>query len=67
MRALVLNDDGVDIQMNRPGPVPLAGEVLVRVLCAGMCETDLQLIRGYEGFSCSCRACDTCLAGGPGH
>jgi threonine dehydrogenase-like Zn-dependent dehydrogenase len=27
------------------------GEVLVNVLCAGICETDLQLIRGYMGFS----------------
>ena len=23
---------------------------MVRVLCAGICETDLQLIRGYMGF-----------------
>jgi threonine dehydrogenase-like Zn-dependent dehydrogenase len=93
MRALVLNDDGIHIQMDRAEPVPLAGEVLVRVLCAGICETDLQLIRGYKGFrgvlghefvgiatagrfagervvgeiNCSCWACDTCLAGRPGH
>ena len=26
------------------------GEVTVRVLCAGICETDLQLMRGYAGF-----------------
>ena len=32
-------------------PTPAAGETLVRVLCAGICETDLQLIRGYMGFS----------------
>jgi threonine dehydrogenase-like Zn-dependent dehydrogenase len=31
--------------------VPRDGEVLVRVLRAGVCETDLQLIRGYMGFS----------------
>lgn len=31
-------------------PEPAAGEVLVRVLQAGICETDLQLIRGYMGF-----------------
>ena len=93
MRALVLNDDGVDVQLGRAEPVPAAGEVLVRVLRAGICETDLQLIRGYKGFrgvlghefvgiastgrfaghrvvgeiNCSCWACDTCLAGRPGH
>lgn len=50
MRALVLDDAGVRLQSDRPDPVPAAGEVLVRVLTAGICETDLQLIRGYKGF-----------------
>lgn len=49
MRALVL-DDQVHLQASRPDPVPAPGEVLVRVLCAGVCETDLQLIKGYMGF-----------------
>ena len=49
MRALVL-DDGVSIQESRPSPNPGDGEVLVRVSCAGICETDLQLIKGYMGF-----------------
>lgn len=31
-------------------PEPRPGEVLVRVLKAGVCETDLQLVRGYMGF-----------------
>jgi threonine dehydrogenase-like Zn-dependent dehydrogenase len=34
-----------------PVPAPRDGEVLVRVLRAGVCETDLQLIRGYMGFA----------------
>jgi threonine dehydrogenase-like Zn-dependent dehydrogenase len=50
MRALVLDDHGVTLQTERPRPVPRAGEVLVRVVQAGICETDLQLIRGYHGF-----------------
>ncbi len=50
MRALVLTDDGARLQTDRPDPAPAAGEVLVRVLRAGICETDLQLIRGYKGF-----------------
>ena len=50
MRALVLDDNGVRFESERPDPVPAAGEVLVRVLRAGICATDLQLIRGYKGF-----------------
>ena len=49
MRALVL-DDGVRFRTAQPKPVPSPDEVLVRVSCAGICETDLQLIRGYMGF-----------------
>jgi threonine dehydrogenase-like Zn-dependent dehydrogenase len=49
MRALVL-DDGVRMRTSQPTPTPAGGEVLVRVLCAGICETDLQLIKGYMGF-----------------
>jgi threonine dehydrogenase-like Zn-dependent dehydrogenase len=49
MRAIVL-DDQVSVHEGRPTPTPADGEVLVRVLCAGICETDLQLIKGYMGF-----------------
>lgn len=50
MRALVLGPDGVRFTTDRTPPVPAAGEVRVRVLCAGICETDVQLVRGYMGF-----------------
>ena len=50
MRALVLGDAGVHLETDRPAPSPGPGEVLVRVLRAGVCETDLQLVRGYKGF-----------------
>src|SRR5215203_5806456 len=50
MRAVLLGDDGVELQMERAVPTAEPGEVLVRVLRAGICETDLQLIRGYKGF-----------------
>ncbi len=49
MRAIVL-DEKVDVVSGRPTPTPASGEVLVRVLRAGVCETDLQLIKGYMGF-----------------
>src|ERR1041384_6782927 len=49
MRAIVL-DDGVRLDSNYPEPVPRNGDVLVRVLVSGICETDLQLMRGYMGF-----------------
>ena len=49
MRAVVL-DDGVRFRTSQPAPTPAEGEVLVRVVCAGVCETDLQLIKGYMGF-----------------
>ncbi|HEY1302591.1 MAG TPA: alcohol dehydrogenase catalytic domain-containing protein [Vicinamibacterales bacterium] len=49
MRAIVLNNH-VEVLDDRPSPTPAPGEVLVRVVRAGVCETDLQLIKGYMGF-----------------
>jgi threonine dehydrogenase-like Zn-dependent dehydrogenase len=49
MRALVL-DDQVNVVSGRPAPTPADGEVMVQVTRAGVCETDLQLIKGYMGF-----------------
>jgi threonine dehydrogenase-like Zn-dependent dehydrogenase len=49
MRAVVL-EDAVTVRSDYPEPRTEAGEVSVQVLCAGICETDLQLIRGYMGF-----------------
>jgi threonine dehydrogenase-like Zn-dependent dehydrogenase len=34
----------------RPVPTPAAGEALVRVLIAGVCNTDLEIMKGYMGF-----------------
>ncbi|HEX6974620.1 MAG TPA: alcohol dehydrogenase catalytic domain-containing protein [Vicinamibacterales bacterium] len=49
MRALVLDNGTLSFTANYPDPNPGPGEVLVRALRAGICETDLQLIRGYHG------------------
>ena len=50
MRAIVLDQQHVTARDDYPLPTLAEGEVLVRVLRAGICETDLQLIRGYMGF-----------------
>jgi len=51
MRAVVLHGDAVSFQADRPVPTPGEGEILVRVVRAGVCDTDLQLVGGYMGFS----------------
>ena len=50
VRALVL-DGQVTFTTDHPKPEPGWGDVLIRVLTAGVCETDLQLVRGYMGYS----------------
>lgn len=57
MRAFVIQN-GLDdagekkasgsIEENMSVPVPATGEALVRVLRAGVCNTDLELLEGYE-------------------
>lgn len=37
-----------DLPLPAPGP---EGEALVRVILAGICNTDLEIVRGYAGFS----------------
>lgn len=49
MRALVF-DTTLHLD-NIPVPEPEEGEALVRVLMAGICNTDLEIAKGYMGFS----------------
>ncbi len=59
MQALVVSGDGaprVTFVRDRAKPQPAAGEVLIRVRLAGICATDLEIMRGYMRF-----------AGVPGH
>src|SRR5688572_37053 len=52
MLALVLDPSaGAHVSHDRPEPERGPGEALVRVRVAGVCDTDLQLARGYMGFS----------------
>jgi threonine dehydrogenase-like Zn-dependent dehydrogenase len=49
MRAIVLKG-APSYETRRPEPRLKSGEALLRVLMAGICNTDLELARGYMGF-----------------
>lgn len=55
MLAVHLANGTVAVRETAPGPRP-PGHALLRLLCGGICNTDLELQRGYYGF-----------AGVPGH
>ena len=52
MRGVYLTSEGcVSVKHDLPVPVPLKHEALVRVTLAGICSTDLEILRGYiPGF-----------------
>ncbi len=50
MRALVYRKTGLVLDSNYPQPKPIDGEALIRVLQAGICNTDLEIVRGYMDF-----------------
>ncbi|HNK43622.1 MAG TPA: alcohol dehydrogenase catalytic domain-containing protein [Pseudomonadota bacterium] len=50
MRALVLSQT-LSYCDSVPDPIPTEGEALVAVRQAGICNTDVELLRGYMGFS----------------
>jgi threonine dehydrogenase-like Zn-dependent dehydrogenase len=56
MLCLWLEDQVLRLRDDVPVPVPQPGEALVRVQCAGICATDVELLRGYYPY-----------AGVPGH
>lgn len=49
MRALVF-ENALSFQPRRPDPPMEAGDTLLRVRQAGICATDLEIIKGYMGF-----------------
>lgn len=51
MRGLWLEGKALRLRDDVPTPVPPPGEALVRVLAAGVCNTDLELVRGYYPFT----------------
>ena len=50
MRALVFRNDVLKFEKNYPLPDLQSGEALIRVLHAGICNTDLEIVRGYMAF-----------------
>lgn len=50
MRAIVLSEAGLVFDPEYPTPSPTESEALIRVHWAGICSTDLELIRGYYNF-----------------
>jgi threonine dehydrogenase-like Zn-dependent dehydrogenase len=51
MRGLWLEAETIRLRDDLPRPEPAAGEARVRVLVAGICNTDLELVRGYYPFT----------------
>lgn len=51
MKGLWLENNQLQLRTDIPIPEPPAGEALVRVLCAGICNTDLELIKGYYPYT----------------
>jgi len=49
MRALVF-DEQLKYVEGHEAPLPEKGEALVKVTSAGICNTDLEIIKGYMGF-----------------
>ena len=50
MRAITYHNNTLTLEKNYPRPDLQPGEALVRVLQAGICNTDLEIIRGYLAF-----------------
>jgi threonine dehydrogenase-like Zn-dependent dehydrogenase len=50
MRALVFHNNALKLEQDYPRPDPQPGEALIRVVRAGICNTDMEITRGYLGF-----------------
>ena len=50
VKALTLAGDVLSLRTEYPTPEPQDGEALVRVRLAGICNTDLEIVRGYMAY-----------------
>lgn len=51
MKAVWLESGRLGLRTDVPMPEPPPGEALVRVVAAGICNTDLELVRGYYPYT----------------
>src|SRR5712664_333478 len=50
MRALIFRNHQLALEPNYPQPELMPGEALVRVRQVGICQTDVEITRGYLDF-----------------
>lgn len=50
MRAVVVQGGRVAVRRDYPQPELLPEEALIRITLAGICATDLEIVKGYAGF-----------------
>jgi threonine dehydrogenase-like Zn-dependent dehydrogenase len=50
MQALLVHNGRLIYDPDYPRPLPQPGDALIRVRLAGICSTDLELVKGYAGF-----------------
>lgn len=50
MKGLYCDGSSIRLRDDLPIPIPGPGEVLLRVRLVGICDTDIQLAKGYLGF-----------------
>lgn len=51
MKGLFFDGKELKLRTDLPTPTPAADEVLIKVLTAGVCKTDLEILKGYMGFT----------------
>jgi threonine dehydrogenase-like Zn-dependent dehydrogenase len=50
MHALIFSNT-LAMTADAPRPTPLPGEAVIRILMAGICNTDIEITKGYMGFT----------------
>jgi len=51
MHAVVFDGQQLTLDAHRPDPKPAPGEAIIRPTLAGICSTDIEICRGYMGYT----------------
>ncbi len=51
MKALVFDGESLSLENNQPEAIATPGEALITPLLTGICSTDLEIAKGYMGFT----------------